>query len=291
LLLSRRAAEVPHFLSRFWGNEVRGVTGDIHDLPHLLELIESYQVESIVHGANYQFDVSGQKLPLYDALNGNLKGTANLLEAALRLALRRVSFISSETVYFGLRNVTTLHEDLYLPMTGDADMDIAGVKRLCEQICILYAQRYGLSVPILRLDRLYGPLSHGRRFPIRTMVENAMDARLCDLSDFFGGDRANYTYIKDAAKGVTLVHLAPTLAHQIYNVAEGAMYSYIDFVEAIRGVLPHAEIILGSDRPLGHREYPPLSIERIQKEMGFVPDYDLKRAVRHYIVWLKEGTY
>ena len=291
LLLSRRSVKVPSFLASFWDAEIRGVTGDISDLSSLLGLMEKHEVESIVHAAHYQFDVSGGKIPLYEALKGNLIGTANLLEAARTVPLKRVSFISSETVYFGVKNAATLHEDLDLPLAGEADMDIAGIKRLGEQICLIYAQRYGLSIPILRLDRLYGPMSHGRRFPIGTMVECAVANRPCDVSHVYGGERANYTYIKDAAKGVALVHLASQLEHSIYNVAAGVMYSYLDFAEGLREVVSGAAITLGSTMSPTQREYPPLSVARIQKELGFRPDYDLKQALKDYTAWLREGIY
>jgi len=34
-----------------------------------------------------------------------------------------------------------------------------------------------------------------------------------------------------------------------------------------------------------------MSIERIKEDVGFTPEYDLKRGVRAYIDWIRDGKY
>ena len=38
-------------------------------------------------------------------------------------------------------------------------------------------------------------------------------------------------------------------------------------------------------------DLPAMNIERIRQDVGFAPDYDLKRAVKAYIDWLRDGQY
>ena len=109
LLLGPRAVEPPSFLASFWDNAVKGVSGDILDLPNLLKLIKEHSVDSIIHAANIK---SGS---LYKILRINLEGTANVLEAARIFDLRRLTFISSVTVYRGSK-AELLGEDIDLPV-------------------------------------------------------------------------------------------------------------------------------------------------------------------------------
>ena len=288
LLFDPRPVEVPSFLVPFWDNQVRGVVGDIMDLPNLLSTIEKYSIESIIHAAYYQFTVSGERGTVYQLLKANLEGTTNVLEAGRIFHLRRVSFISSFSVYFGTKSIL-FHEELDLPLTFD--MDVQGIKHVCEQICLPYVKEYGLSLTILRPDRFYGPLSHGRRFPIRPMIENAVAHKPSDFFHIYGGNKAAYTYAKDTAKAISLVHLAKAPKHIIYNVGEGNLYNYFDFAQAIKEVIPSADIRLGTTALAKDMDLPPMNIERLKKEMEFIPDYDLKLAIKDYIHWLREGKY
>lgn len=288
LLFDARRVEVPSFLAPFWDNQANGVVGEIMDLPNLLSAIEKYSIETIIHAAYYQFAVSGERATLYQLLKGNLEGTTNVLEAARIFHLRRVSFISSFGVYFGSKSMF-FREDLDLPLTFN--IDVEGIKHACEQVCLPYVKEYGLSVVILRPDILYGPLSHGRRFPIRAMVENATARKSSDFSHIYGGSRTAFTYIKDTAKAISLVHLAQAPKYNIYNVGEGNLYNYFDFAQAIKEVIPDADIRLGTTRSAKDVDHPPMDIGRIKNEMGFIPDYDLKLAIKDYINWCREGKY
>lgn len=288
LLFDVRRAEVPSFLVQFWDNQIRGVIGDIMDLPNLLSTIEKYSIESVIHAAYYQFTVSGDRPSVYQALKANLDGTLNVLEACRIFRLRRVSFVSSLSVYFGTESVI-FDEELDLPLTSN--MDVQGIKHACEQICLPYVKEYGLSLTILRPDRFYGPLSHGRRFPIRTMVENATANKPSDFSHIYGGNKAPYTYIKDTAKAISLIHCAKEPEHTIYNVGEGNLYNYFDFAEAIKQVIPDADIRLGKTSSPDDIDYPPFSVERLKQEVAFIPDYDLPLAIKDYVYWLMEGRY
>lgn len=282
LLLDNRPIQVPSFLAPFWDKQAKGVLGDLLDLPNLLNVIKEHSVDSIIHAAGF---FAGS---IYQMLKINLEGTINVLEAGRLFRLRRISFISSETVYFGAK-AAIFHEGLDLPLTFPTE--VPTIKKAGEQICLFYAAQHGLSVPILRPARIYGPLSHGRRFPVGVMVDNAIAHKLVDLSETYGGGKAVYVYVKDCAKGISLVHLSKALKHNAYNLGDDASHSYLDFAKAIKEVIPDAEFRFGTTRSAKDIDFPDLSIEQIKTELGFVVDYDLKRAVKDYINWVRDGKY
>jgi nucleoside-diphosphate-sugar epimerase len=248
-------------------------------------MIKEYSVESIIHCA-----VMLEKTP-YQMTTVNVTGTANVLEAGRIFGLRRVTFISSETVYFGTKT-DSYHEGLGLPVACDtgAGYPIGMIKRACEDICAFYAREYGLSVPIVRPGRIYGPGCVAGRLPLEAMIRNAVAHKLTDVPHIYQGSKHAWIYVKDCAKGIGLVHLAKALKYNIYNAGDGTLHTLSDFAQAIKDVIPDAEIRLGGTKSDRDIDRPPLDIGRIKAE-GFVPDYDLKQGIRDYIDWVREGTY
>lgn len=161
LLLSwfheRAETLVSPFLAPFWGNQVKEVKGDVLEWPSISSLIGEYSIESIVHAAGIWPGRVGTT-SLYHVVSVDIVGTLNILELAHIHGLRRVAFISSVNVYFGLGDQVEGYEDAHLPVLyPDA---IGTTKKASEQICHLYANRYQLSVPIIRVARIYGPTAH-----------------------------------------------------------------------------------------------------------------------------------
>ncbi len=282
LLFARRPIQLPFSMEGFSDNQVMSVSGDLLDLSHLCSVVKEYGVESIIHCA-HQHEGRGS---LSQTFKVNLEGTTHVLEAGRIFGLRRVSFISSATVYHGA-NVSAYHEDSDMPTESDGMIEAA--KKAGEQICLLYMKRHGLSVSILRPPRIYGPYYYSGRIPVQTMVENAVANKPADLSHVHGESKSNYVYVKDCARGISLVHLAKTLPHSIYNVGDGVSISYSDIAQVIKEVIPEAVIRLGAIRTEKDVDRPPLDVRRIKEDAGFVAEYDLRQGIRDYIDWVRNG--
>ena len=288
LLVRRHSFAVPSFLSSYVGKQVTIVKGDIAEPAVLYSLIKNYQVESIIHAAVLQ--ETSIDSTLYQAIKVNLQGTTDILEAARIFGLRRVTFISSISVYMPYTGTSkVLSEDDALPALSSGW--ISGTKKAGEQICQLYAGEYGLNIPVVRPPQVWGPLYWSGRNPVQKMVESAVAGKPCDLSGVDGGTKSTYIYVRDCAKAISLVHLAPSLKYGIYNISDGEGHSFADFAQAIKEAVPGAQIKLGEKRSPGDIELPPMSIDRIKSDLGFSPNYDFKRAVRAYIEWVRDGKY
>ena len=183
------------------------------------------------------------------------------------------------------------HEDNDLPVASFYNPYIGATKKAGEQVCLLYADEYHMSVPIIRPPLVGGPMYRSGLQHQVTMVKNAVEGTATDLAGVYGGTKMVFLYVRDCAKAISLVHLAPSLKHAIYNVSDGETHTLGDFAEVIREFIPSAQIRLGTTRSGTDVDYPETSIERIRQDVGFVPQYDLKRAVSSFIDWLKEGKY
>jgi UDP-glucose 4-epimerase len=284
LLLDNRPIQVPTFLAEFWGNQVTGVVGDILDLSFSFWLVKKYPIQSIIHAAAIWEGRQGES-SLYQVGRVNLEGAMNILEVGRIFDLRRITFISSLSVYYG--QTGSWHEDLDLQVASFDD--VSSTKKAAEHICSLYAKTYGLSVSVVRLARVYGSLARWGRNPMEVMIKNAVAGEPTDLSHVSGKSCVAPIYVKDCAKGISLVHLAEAPKHNIYNLGDGKFYSWFEVAEIVSKLIPDAEIRLGTGEPAVN--FFPMSIDRIKEETGFAPDYDINQGIRAYIDWLKEGKY
>jgi len=285
LLVRRHAFDPPTFLAPYVGKQVKIALGNIGELPFLYRIIRAYNIESIIHAASLH-ERTGT---LYDTLKSNVDGTTEIMEAARIFSLRRVTFVSLIAVYMVTRSMETLHENQDLPVQSFGY--ISATKKAGEQICQLYSKEYKLSIPIVRPPGVWGPMYHSGLQVQQAMVESAVEGKPIDLSQVCGERKMVYIYVRDCAKAISLVHLAPSLKHDIYNISDGESHTLADFAKAIREVIPSAQIKLGTERAETDLDLPPMSIERIKEDVVFVPDYDLSRGVKAYIEWLRDGKY
>ncbi|MFQ5681680.1 MAG: NAD-dependent epimerase/dehydratase family protein [Candidatus Binatia bacterium] len=292
LLTSNRKSEVPPLLVPFVNKSLKVTPLDITSLENVSQTIREFGVKSIVHAA-----IRSEKgnTPLFQAMEVNITGTINVLEAAHRAAIKRVIFISSEAVYQGMPDTTPFKEEEKLFITSDRF--IPGTKKAGEIICLMYGKEHGLEVISVRLSRLYGPLYQGIRNLPGLMLANAVNGIPTALEQYDPAEAHDFIYVKDAARGLVLLLKAPMLHHRIYNVGFGSLVSISQFADAIGRILPEAAIQLGDKSgPLTSTKTPmdinaSLDISRIREETGFVPEYDAYRGVEHYINWARHGIY
>lgn len=292
LLTSNRNIEVPSLIAQFLGNNLKVTPLDITAREPVSRILEENDIRAIVHAA-----VRSEKgnTPLYQAMDVNVTGTINVLEAAQRAGIKRVLFISSEAVYQGMAQTAPFKEEEKLFITSDRF--VPGTKKAGEILCLMYAQQHGMEAVSVRLTRVYGPLYKGIRNLPGHMVEKAARNLPIELGHYDPAEAHDFIYSKDAARALALLLKAPSLRHRIYNLGYGELTSVGAFADAVKKLLPDAEIHLGdSPGPLISTRTPMdihacVDISRLSEETGFVPAYDPYRGVEHYLEWARSGAY
>jgi UDP-glucose 4-epimerase len=292
LATRNRNAVVPTLLSSFLDRSLKIIPLDITSLEKVSQAIEDFGVTSIVHAA-----VRSEKgnTSLYQAMDVNVTGTINVLEAARIAEIKRVVFISSEAVYQGLKTTQPYKEEEKLLITSDRF--IPGTKKAGEILSLMYCKEYGMEVISARATRMYGPLYQGVRNLAGHMVENAAKGIPIALANQDPAEAHDIIYAKDAARAIMLLLKAQTLRHRVYNVGFGRLVSLAEFGDAIKKLLPKTEIHLGDGPgPLTSTKTPmdisaAVDIARLSEETGFTPEYDPHRGVEHYIKWARDGIY
>jgi UDP-glucose 4-epimerase len=291
LLTVHKQRELASFLEPYRDKSLYMSALDITNLEDVEKTLKNHGVKSIIHAAS-SYEAKGT---LYDAMRVNVLGTINILEASVRAGVGRVTAISTEAVYQGIKQTEPLKEEQLLSV--ESDRYVPGTKRAEENLAMLYAAKGGLDVVLIRASRIYGPLFAGVRSPMHRLAQAAVDGTPCELTHIDEDEGHDNIYVKDCARGVTMIHTADKLKHRIYNLGMGRLTTFGEIRDAALKVSPSAKIVLGKD--LGEITATKsvldinacLDITRIREELGFEPEYDIEKGMRAYVAWLKDNIY
>ena len=148
----------------------------------------------------------------------------NVLEGALLTGVKLVSLVSSRAVYAGWSlpgpvpevEEISIHAGEYIQVT----------KKAGEILVLYYRRKLGLDVRILRLARVYGPLSRAARNPVREMVESASANRPAIIPNS-PEERNDFVYVKDVVE-VCMFLMEHRKNSGIYNLGSGKARTFLD---------------------------------------------------------------
>ena len=199
--------------------------------------------------------------------SANVVGTYNVIEAAMKLGVRKVIIASSETTY-GVCFAEGDKEYHSFPLTEDYDsdpMDSYGLSKVVnEKTARAFAARYGADIYALRIGNVIEPHEYDR-FPGY-------------LADPMTRKRNAWSYI-DARDLGEIVHLClgkDGLGYQVFNAVNDTITADLPTAEFLAKYCPATPL----SRPLvGHEA--PLSNAKAREVLGF----------REAHPWRKEPAY
>lgn len=249
------------------------VQGDVRDAIKVREAVKAIRPIKIIHlAALLQFacDVDPAQ-----AIEVNVIGTLNVLEAAREFGVARVLFGSSVAVYGQQRAL--LREDGAI----GADVSLYGETKLMgEKLGAQYAKNYGFEFIALRFCGIFGsgaPQSRGMAW-VRRQIESSVNGERVLIEDASGDERVQLTYVADAADAsvALLDHAQPTFG--VYNIAAGHenYISLRQFHALIKSVAPGAGDVefVGCGRDMAL-----VSIDRL-RALGFQSRYSVVDGIR-----------
>lgn len=272
----------PDFLKQDIGTRAKVEQLDVLDDARVNEIIQTHQPEGVVYLAVPA--LAG--VSAADEFKTNTNGYLNVLEACRTAGVRRLSVTSSLAVYNSVKE-RPWHEDLTFPVTSTNPTE--AYKKGLEILGLYFGQRTGLDVVMLRVAGIFGPMYHSMANLPSRLAHAAAHGLAPDFSSMrYGPPKANdgndACYVKDVADGIRMVHQAPNLQHNVYNVGNGRVTRYIDMVEAIREVVPEFEAELPSG---GNADNRFMDLTRISSEVGYKPKIGVERGLAEYVSWLR----
>lgn len=284
------------FNKKEYDSNVRYFNLDIRNKEGMDNLVKKEEPDFIIHAA--------AALPLYKPRvirQVNVGGTNNVLDAALNNRVKRVIFISSTAVY-GVPEKHPLYEDDPLIGVGP----YGETKIIAEKICKKYREK-GLCIPIIRpktfigthrlgvFQILYDWVEHGKKIPI---IGN-------------GKNRYQLLEVEDLADSIYLTLTKPEKqVNDTFNVGATNFKTVYEDVSALckyansgaRVMRTPATIIIFMLRIFEIMKLSPLykwvygtaskdsfvSVEKIQKKLGWKPKYSNSEALIRSYQWYLE---
>lgn len=177
------------------------------------------ELDYIIHAAGDGYPAAFREHPV-ETMTPAFIGTYNLLEAARRLHVKRVMYVSSGEIYG--RSIGQEHafkED----ESGIVDsMQVRScypmAKRAAETLCVSYSQEYGIDTVVARPGHIYGfAVSANDNRATVQFLNNALNGEKIVLHSP-GLQMRSYTYISDCVAALLTVLLHGNTG-EAYNIA------------------------------------------------------------------------
>ncbi|MDB5026845.1 MAG: NAD(P)-dependent oxidoreductase [Candidatus Eremiobacteraeota bacterium] len=283
-----RSDHVPSFIAGDLGKRFFIERLDVTSPFAVVQLMRRHRVTGIVHLA---VPALGTLSP-GEEYRVNMSGLLNVLEAGRDAGVRRVSVASSVTVYDGLE-AGPFTEDAALPIASRTSTE--AFKKAYETLGTWYAQDSGLDVLCLRIGYVYGPLYHSMSNLPSRLLHAALTGRRGPLAPEgtappFELDGRDLCYVEDCANAIAAAHLAQHPRFRIYNVGSGVATSNGQVANAVRAVVPNADLVLREGAGPQFRPNAAMDLQRLYADTEFRPKFDIERGIERYAAWLRSGN-
>ncbi|ARJ56271.1 NAD-dependent epimerase/dehydratase family protein [Campylobacter cuniculorum] len=236
----------------------------------------------------------------YEAIDVNVAGTANVLNAARINGVKKVIFSSTSAIYEANRNFPCQESDFTNPY-----LIYSNSKKQAEMLCYSFFKTYGLNSVILRFFNVYGPHQDMKRkhppligYILKELLQMGGGNRPILYSD--GNQKRDYVYIDDVISLCELVMSNDNVHNKTLNVCTGEVVSVAEIYEII------AQYLNSNIKPLYNeakdfwKKYPALyegkmilknsiledevnkyalGSNSIAKSLGWKPKYNIKQGL------------
>jgi nucleoside-diphosphate-sugar epimerase len=258
------------------------MVGDIRNNDDIQQRIGVFGIKTIVHLASFPRQKVVEQNP---ALASEVMSTGliNLLEAARTYKIKRFVYISSSMVYGDFESDVT--EDAACHPVGQYGI----MKYMGEKLVEDYARKYGFEYVIIRPSAVYGELDVEDRVVSKFML-GAMRGETLKVKG--AGEVLDFTYVEDAAMGITQATLSTNAANKIYNITRSSerQYTLKDAAELAISIAGHGSLVI-QDRDLSFPKRGRLNISRAVADFGYSPAVNVEEGFRRYYEWFKKSKY
>jgi len=256
---------------------VRVVEGSITDVDLLRHLMKD---------VDYVFHLAA--LWLYEcvheprsALEVNVVGTYNVIEAAQQEGVKKIIYSSSASVY---------GDALFTPMTEDHPFNnrtMYGATKIAgEQFLRAFYEQHGMDYVGLRYMNIYGPRMDykGTYVSVIMKVLDRIDQGLAPIIFGDGSQSYDFIHVEDVARA-NIAALKSDATDQFFNIGMGVKTSINELV----GILLR---ITGSGLQPEHRPQEQMfvthrvgSTEKAKQELGFEAEIPLPEGLQSVVEW------
>jgi UDP-glucuronate 4-epimerase len=257
------------------------VHGDITDAAALAEIFSSVKFDQVIHlAARAGVRPSLEQPALYQRVN--VEGTVNVLEAARKSGVKKITIASSSSVY-GLNSKVPFSE-------GDpifsAISPYAASKLACESLGHVWHHIYKMDVAMLRFFTVYGP----RQRPDLAIYKFAKLISAGKPIPVFGDGSAarDYTFVSDTVDGI-LACTKKEFGFEIFNLGESETISLSRMIELLESALGKKAIIDRQPLQAGDVPITFANISKAREKLGYNPKVKFENGIKLFAEWFRKS--
>ena len=278
-------------VAKTFGERYALIEGDIRDAETVRRVFSDHAIDTVVHFAAESHVDRSIDGPL-DFIDTNIRGTANLLEAARALwgDRRDVRFhhISTDEVFGSLGADGFFTEDT----PYDPSSPYSASKAASDHLVRAWQRTYGLPVTLSNCSNNYGPYQFPEKL-IPLIIANAIaDSSLPVYGD--GSNIRDWLFVEDHCRAIDLI-VRRGEDGRTYNIGGHNEKTNLEVVHAICDLVdefvPRSDgssrrdlVSFVTDRP-GHDQRYAIDASRIDDELGWRPDHDFNAGLRTTVEW------
>jgi UDP-glucuronate 4-epimerase len=257
------------------------VHGDITDAAALDGIFSSVKFDQVIHlAARAGVRPSLAEPALYQRVN--VEGTVNVLEAARRNGVKKITIASSSSVY-GVNSKVPFSES---DPIFSAISPYAASKLACEALGHTWHHIYKMDVAMLRFFTVYGP----RQRPDLAIYKFAKLITGGKPIPVFGDGSAarDYTFVTDTLDGI-IACTKKEFGYEIFNLGESETVSLSRMIELLEAALGKKAMI--DRQPLQPGDVPVTfaDISKARAKLGYHPQVKIEQGIKLFADWFRKS--
>ncbi|MFO1488145.1 MAG: SDR family NAD(P)-dependent oxidoreductase [Verrucomicrobiota bacterium] len=259
------------------------VQGDITDRAAVENLFASVKFDQIIHLAAR----AGVRPSLLDPVlyqRVNVEGTVNILEAARKTGVKKITMASTSSVY-GVNSKMPFAET---DPIFSAISPYAASKLCCEALGHVYHHIYGMDVVMLRFFTVYGR----RQRPDLAIYKFAKLITAGKPIPVFGdGSTArDYTYVADILDGI-MACTQKEFGYEIFNLGESQTVKLSYMIQLLEDALGKKAIIDRQPMQPGDVPLTFADISKARAKLGYNPQTKIDKGIPAFVDWFKQTAF
>lgn len=268
----------------FEENVPKGITflkGNCQD-EQLIGSLSKYRFDCIIHIAGQSSGEISFDNPVYD-LQTNTQSTLLLLKLAIETGCKKLIYASSMSVYGDKLDGPAYETDVPNPKS------FYGIGKLASEHYMRLYEQFGITSTSLRLCNVYGPgqnLLNLRQGMVSIFLKQAIDSNSIHIKG--SPDRfRDFIYISDVVNAFHLALQKSNAGYECYNVTNNRKISVGELINTLVEELGRDVKIQYRGSTLGDQIGVYGDNTKIMKELGFLPEFDLRKGLAEMIKWAK----
>lgn len=265
--------------------------GDVSCAEDLAHAFADFEPDRVVNAAAITAGLEREKSSARRIFEVNLLGTIELLEICLKQGVARLVQLGTGSVFGQAGRWTDWLEE---ESSAAMPESLYGISKFAaERSCIRYAAKRGLDVTTLRLGTVFGRWEYGTgvRDTLSIPLQLLMAARASQSAVLLRDCADDWVYSVDVAQGILAALDDSNKPKPLYHLSAGQPWDVARWCALMAKAFPGFGCQLVDDPgicTIGRNASPrrsPMKIDRIQRDLGYAPSYQMENAFSDFLEW------